>query len=150
MKRIFISEIIASLFILLFVYTSINKFLSIQTVTAIFKGYPLIGGMASLIAWILPISEFTIAVLLFFPKSRKVGFAGSIILLTLFSIYLGYILLFTDKEVCTCGGLLNQLSWPQHLLLNTLLIILAITAIKLHRKEKPPLPDNQITSVVST
>jgi hypothetical protein len=134
-KRAMIVEVISALFILLFVYTAINKFLALNDLKYVLKHFPLIGGFPQVIAWGLPISESIIALLLFIPRTKLSGLYGSLAMMTAFTFYLGYMLVSTPKLPCTCGGMLQKLSWPQHLIFNIFFVLLAIVAIRLYKKQ---------------
>lgn len=135
-KRTTIVEVISALFILLFVYTAINKFLVLNDLKHVLKSFPLIGSFPQVIAWGLPISESIIALLLFIPRTKLSGLYGSLAMMTAFTFYLGYMLVFTPKLPCTCGGMLQKLSWPQHLIFNIFFVFLAIVAIRLYKKQQ--------------
>jgi len=134
MKRNTIVDIISALFILLFVYTSLNKFMEINTLKLVLKDYPLIGKYHNIIAWGLPVMEILISLLLFLPRTRLTGLYGSLALMSTFTLYLIYMLSFTTKFPCTCGGMLQKLTWPQHLLFNIVFILLSIWAILLVKR----------------
>jgi putative oxidoreductase len=141
LKKTMIVEIIASLFILLFVYTGINKIIAIDSLKHVLKDYPLIGSFPILFAWGLPIVELIVSILLFIPSSRKIGLSSSLFLMIGFTAYLAYMLTFTTHKPCTCGGMLQELSWGQHLIFNIFFIIIGILGIRLH-KHLPSLPSN--------
>lgn len=129
------ADIIASFFILLFTYTSINKLYSINSLQLVLKRYPLIGHQwAAFTAWSVPVIELLVTILLFIPKTRLRGLQASFVLMLLFTLYVGYMLAFTNLKVCTCGGMLQALSWWQHLLFNIGCILWAATGIKLYKK----------------
>ena len=134
LKRTTILEGIAALFILLFVYTGINKIIAIDTLKYVLKDYPLIGNYPALIAWGLPVIELLIAVLLFIPGTRKIGLYSSLVLMIGFTSYLIYMLRFTTQLPCTCGGMLQELSWGQHLVFNIFFIALGIIGIRLYKR----------------
>ena len=92
--------------------------------------------LAGIIAWLLPVTEFAIAVLLFIPAFRRIGLWVSATVITAFTIYLGYMILYMPKLPCTCGGVLAELSWRQHIVFNLSLIVLSITSILLYNKHK--------------
>ena len=135
-KRTMIVDVISALFILLFAYTAINKFLVLNDLKYVLKSFPLIGSFPQVIAWGLPISESFIALLLFIPRTKLLGLYGSLAMMTAFTFYLGYMLVFTPKLPCTCGGMLQKLSWPQHLIFNIFFVFLAIVAIRLYKKQQ--------------
>lgn len=128
-----IVEVIAALFILLFVYTSVNKLIAIRDLRIALKSYPVIGGISEIVAWGLPLTEVIVSILLLFRSSKLIGLYSSLALMCAFTLYLTYMLTFTDKHVCTCGGMLQILTWPQHLLFNIIFIFIAIIGIYLHR-----------------
>jgi uncharacterized membrane protein YphA (DoxX/SURF4 family) len=134
MKRSTIVEIISALFILLFVYTGIKKIQAFDDLKFVLKDYPLIGGLGNTIAWALPTIELLVALLLFIPRFRKIGIYSSLVLMTGFTLYSISLITFAPHLPCTCGGMLQQLSWTQHLIFNIAFILLAIIAIRLQHK----------------
>lgn len=136
-RRNLIVEIIAALHIVLFVYTGINKLLVLDDLKLVLKDYPLIGGFSNMIAWSIPIAELLVASLLLIPQTKLRGLISSVALMTFFTLYLGYIMIFfSTKLPCTCGGMLQVLTWPQHLIFNLLFIMLALAGIKLNLYRK--------------
>ncbi|MBN8787720.1 MAG: hypothetical protein J0I84_11575 [Terrimonas sp.] len=129
--------IIAALFILLFVYTGINKLLNLDSLTLVLKKYPLIGNKrASPVAWSVPIAELMVALFLFMPKTRLSGLQSAVVLMILFTLYLSYMLAFTDVRVCTCGGMLEALRWQQHLIFNISFVVQWLWAIHLTKQKR--------------
>jgi hypothetical protein len=130
-------EIIAALFILLFVYTAISKILDYNTFWFVLSQSPLFGDKkAVIVARYLPMMELLIAILLFIPFTRKLGLWFSLLIMTVFTAYLFYIIYFTKHLPCSCGGVLENLTWKQHLLFNILFILLALTALWLSKRKK--------------
>lgn len=132
-RKIFI-EIITSIFILLFVYTAVSKIAKFEEFDNVLKASPLIGSLHYVIALSIPISELIISALLFFPKTRRIGLYSTLILMSTFTIYLGYMIVFTPDKPCNCGGIISSLSWTQHLILNLLLTISSFLAIRFLKK----------------
>lgn len=149
-KRKTIVEIISALFILLFAYTAINKFIALKQLSFVLKQYPLIGSFSELVAWGLPITESVIALLLFLPRTKLIGLYSSLIMMATFTIYLAYMLKFTPKLPCTCGGMLQKLSWPQHFVFNIFFLLLSIIGIWLSKKKIAQKSEIQSTQVVFT
>lgn len=135
MKRATIIEIIAALLILLFVYTGISKLSEQPAFINVLSKSPLIGNFSEVIAWALPITELIVALLLMFPTTRLKGLYASAILMSIFTIYLGYMIAFTPKLPCSCGGALKQLTWKQHLVFNIFFTLLAVWGIMLSKKD---------------
>jgi hypothetical protein len=121
-----ILEVITGLFILLFVYTSISKLANISGFTSVLSKSPLLGDYKNIVAWSTPSFELIISALLFFPRTRKIGFHAATLLMLLFTSYLIYIIYFTPELPCSCGGVLNSLSWNEHLVFNSIFISLGV------------------------
>jgi hypothetical protein len=128
-----VTEIFAAMFILLFVYTSLSKFSEFNVFQLVLRSSPLIGDNYNIVAWGVPISELCIAILLFIPSTRLHGFYSALALMTLFTIYIGYMLLFTPKLPCSCGGVLKQMTWGQHFAFNLFFVFIAIVGIKFEK-----------------
>ena len=126
-------EILSSLFILLFVYTAVSKWMDYTSFENTLRQSPLIGSFAPVAAWLLPLLELGIAGLLFFASTRKEGFYAAGSLLILFTGYIGYMLLFSHHLPCSCGGVLKYLSWRSHLLFNLGWILLAAASLAMMR-----------------
>ena len=107
------TELISSLLILLFVYTGLSKLLSIERFEAVLGQSPIISSGAGMLAWQVPLTELGIALLLFFSATRLVGLWAALVLLSLFTLYLGWMVLFAPHLPCSCGGVIGSLSWKQ-------------------------------------
>jgi hypothetical protein len=123
--RALIVNLIAFVFLFLFVYTALSKFLDFTHFQFVLRHSPLLGSLGVSVSWFVPGIELLIALLLFEPRSRLAGLFSSMILMIVFSIYIGYMLFFSPQLPCSCGGVIEQLSWTQHLGLNLILILLA-------------------------
>ena len=130
------TEIISAFFILLFVYTATSKLLSHQTFVINLKKSPLIAFASGFLSWAIPSIEIIIAVLLFFPRFRRLGLLASFGLMTVFTIYIAYMLLTSSHLPCSCGGVISKLSWKEHLWLNVLFSVLAAFSLCLQQRFK--------------
>src|SRR5258708_16765297 len=95
---------------------------------------PVLKPFARWLVWLLPLSEFSAAILLFVPRWRLKGLYAAETLMALFTGYIIAILTFSEHLPCSCGGVLQSLSWKNHLVFNSVLIILALTGILLERQ----------------
>lgn len=120
---------ISLLFIVLFVYAAISKLLDFETFTVQLAQSPLLSAYAGIIAWLVPGIEIGIAVLLMFERARIMALYAAFTLMIMFTAYIFIILNFSDFIPCSCGGVLEKLSWTQHLIFNIFFIILAGAAI---------------------
>jgi hypothetical protein len=128
-----IIELLSGLLIALFLYTAISKLLDFVQFKAVLSTSPLIETKALFVAWALPITEIVISALLFFQKTRKMGLYFSAVILSIFTLYLGYILLFSPELPCSCGGVIQKMGWRMHIPFNMFFILVAIAGIKLER-----------------
>lgn len=136
-KRSTVLEVISALFILLFVYTAVSKLSDYQGFVSTLSRSPLIGNKAGTIGWALPAVELLISALLFTPKFRRVGLYSSLALMVFFTGYLSYMIYFAGGDLpCSCGGVLNKMSWKQHLVFNICFTILGLLGAILSGKNK--------------
>ncbi|MBS1605323.1 MAG: hypothetical protein JST42_21845 [Bacteroidetes bacterium] len=63
-------------------------------------------------------AEFAIPVLLFFEATVLYGYLLSFVLLLLFTAYILLMFLLSPYLPCSCGGLIESLSWRQHVFFN--------------------------------
>ena len=136
MKRTLLVDIIAYFFILLFLYTGVEKLADIHVFKDQLASSPLLGGMAGIVAWALPITEIVLAIVLFLPGWQLRGLYAGLALMVIFTIYLGVILAIDDHISCSCGGIIENLSPRQHLWFNAAAIILAALAIISTRRQQ--------------
>jgi hypothetical protein len=125
----YINVISRSAFIFLFVYTASAKFIEFTAFKSVLSQSPLIGSMAPIVAWILPVVELGAAGLLVFRRTEKAGTYLSMGLMIIFSSYIFYMLLFVPHLPCSCGGVIRTMSWSQHLVFNVFFIGLAVLNI---------------------
>lgn len=120
-----ITTVSACLLLGLFLYTASSKLLNLAGFERVLRKSPLITSVAPLLSVLIPVAETGIATLLFVPNWRRAGFASSFYLLVVFTLYIGYMLLFMPNLPCSCGGVLQKLGWTGHLLLNVFFILLS-------------------------
>ncbi|RKT01759.1 MauE/DoxX family redox-associated membrane protein [Chryseobacterium defluvii] len=134
-KNIFV-EIVVFLQIILFIYTGVSKFLDFDNFTIDLNRQPFPHSITTVLEWMLPTSEITISLMLCINQTRRLGLLFSLTLMGLFTTYTALVLFNVfDQVPCSCGGIIKNLSWSQHLLFN--LFIVSITFIALIQKEKP-------------
>ena len=136
MKRKIAIEIIAFLFILLFTYASFNKLLDYQKFTIQIGQSPLLTGFGGSIPWMVITVELLISALLVIPRFRLFAFFGAFSLMVMFTAYIVAILNFSSYIPCCCGGVLEKLGWGEHLVFNSLFVVLALVGIVLQNKNK--------------
>lgn len=129
MNRRFIQAILASLLIILFVYAGLSKLLDFTTFKLQLEKSPFLASFYHLVAWIIPLFELIIAILLSNNTTRLKGFYCSFFLMLLFTGYIYSMLHFSNYVSCSCGGVLSKMSWSQHLVFNVIFTLIALTGI---------------------
>ncbi|MEP7374700.1 MAG: MauE/DoxX family redox-associated membrane protein [Chitinophagaceae bacterium] len=142
-------EIIAALFVLLFVYTALSKLSDLNKFKWSLLGSP-VKVYTNIIAWSVPIVELIISILLFIPKSRKLGLYFTFILMSIFTSYIIYMLAFVSNLPCSCGGVIELMSWKQHLFFNSFLILLSILGIMLYKHRPYDVSKQNIHQIIFT
>ena len=135
MRRLFTIELISSLLILVFGYTAISKLLVYERFRDTLLRTPFVALGADMLALALPLAELGIVLLLLFPATRLKGLYVSLVALSLFTVYLVYMLLYAPHLPCSCGGVIGSLSWPGHVVLNLVFIGLTVIGIRKFRVE---------------
>src|SRR5665647_1513697 len=125
MKQKVAIEIISSLLILLFVYAALSKLIDYNAFKVQLKNSLWLRSFAVIIAWLVPATELAISFILTIKVTRIFGLYASLLLLMIFTIYISGMLLSGKHLPCSCGGVIQQLSWRQHLLFNLFFIILS-------------------------
>jgi hypothetical protein len=136
MKQKVTIEIISFLLILLFVYAAFSKLFEYNTFKFQLTNSLFLKSFAGMIAWFIPAMELIVAALLTVKHTRRIGLYGSFILLLIFTIYIAGMLLSGIHLPCSCGGIIQHLTWKQHLLFNLFFLVLAFTGIELETKPK--------------
>src|SRR5690606_24066672 len=73
-----------------------------------------------------------------FARYRLLAFYGALGLMTVFTAYIIILLQFSTYIPCSCGGILEQLGWHEHLIFNFIFLGMALLGVFLQaslRKE---------------
>lgn len=125
LKRSTVIEIISSLLILLFIYAALSKVFDFELFKIQLSKSPFITSFSNLVAWSIPAIEIIISLLLVFKKTRLTGLFASFFLMSLFTAYLIIMLNLSYHIPCSCGGVLQRLSWNEHIVFNSVFVALA-------------------------
>lgn len=134
MKKTTIIEIIVLLYTILFLYTGISKLMEYGLFKEQLEASPILAPAATLVARGLPMVEFLLVALLVVPRWRLKGLYASTALMIAFTIYVIGIMIFNDQLPCTCGGIISQLSWGQHIVFNSAFIVMGMAGVILEKK----------------
>lgn len=137
---------ISTLFILLFGYTAFNKLFALSKFSAAMRKSDLLRPYANILAYTIPLAEIIICLLLVIPvlkigkqilPTRTIGLYGSAFLMFLFTGYVAFMLFIIREHLpCTCGGFISAMSWHQHLIFNSIFLLIALFALFIVHKNK--------------
>lgn len=125
MRKI-IETLVVLFFILLFVYTATSKLIDFENFQVQIAQSPLLSAFATPIAYGVVFGELFIALMLCFKKSRTLGLYLFIGFMTAFTVYIYLILHYSPFVPCSCGGILEDLGWKEHLWFNVVVTVLGI------------------------
>ena len=135
-QREVITDIAIYLFVILFMYTAAGKLLAIKSFASTLAKSPLIGSYNLFVAWAIPIIEIIIGLLLIIPPVKKMGLYAALFLMTVFTLYLIYMVFSGSKLPCHCGGVISSMTWQQHIWFNLGFIALAITGLAINKNKE--------------
>lgn len=119
-------RIISTLLLVLFVYAAITKIRDYEIFKVRLDQSPMLQGMGDWWAVIIPVALLSVAVLLLFERTRKIGLKYALGLMVAFTIYIGVVLLFFSEFLpCSCNGVFEFFNWKQHLWFNLFFTALA-------------------------
>ena len=123
-------KIICTLLVFLFVYAAVSKLANWSTFVSDMNNQPFPAFAKPVLVWAVPLTELAIAGLLVFDTTRVIGLYASLLLMIAFTFYTGMVLLhFFAYVPCSCGGIIKNFSWEQHLVFNGFFVLIAITGI---------------------
>ena len=129
-----IVEVICSLLILLFIYSSLSKLSDYKLFTVQLSKSPFITSISNFVAWSIPTIEIVISLLLIKQRTRLIGLYASFFLMSLFTAYLIIMLNVSYYIPCSCGGVLEYLSWNQHIIFNAFFIAISAAGAIIQHK----------------
>lgn len=123
--------IVSYLYILLFVYAAVSKLVDFENFKIQLGQSPLLSAYADVLCWSVPITELIIAFALLFTSYRFWALYFAFILMAMFSSYIFIILYYSSDVPCSCGGVLENLGWAEHLIFNLTFVAIAFAALYL-------------------
>jgi hypothetical protein len=117
----------------LFLYTAHAKLVDHDRFLKGLTRVRMISSIANYISWTIPVAEIITFVFLLVPRTAKWGLYAFTGLMISFSLYILSAMLWEEKLPCHCGGVIEKLTWTQHLWFNLGFIGLAILALRLFR-----------------
>ncbi len=126
------------LLVLLWIYTAVSKLINIHEFERQLKNQVFGKVFTQWLLWLIPITEISAAILLILNRTKIYGLVLSVILMALFTGYIGLVLLnFYPRIPCSCGGVLKSLGWQAHLWFNLFFLGSGALGIYAYRKLLP-------------
>jgi uncharacterized membrane protein YphA (DoxX/SURF4 family) len=123
-------NIISGVLAAMFFYASFSKFTNYEKAERDMKNQIFPQPIAELLTWLIPLIEIIVVLLLLFPQTRKKALWASMLLLTAFTAYIALIMTGIFGRIpCSCGGILQRMSYGTHLLFNLFFICLSLLGI---------------------
>lgn len=127
-------DIICYLFVLLFLYAATSKLMDYDNFYLQISKSPIITDFAGILVWLVPGLEILISILLLINRTVMLGLYAAFTLMLLFTFYIYAILNYSDHIPCSCGGVLQRMTWDQHLVFNIVFVVLGFVGIILQTK----------------
>jgi len=134
-----IPPVVSYLFALLYIYAAASKLLDYENFRVQLGQSPLLSAFASPVSWGVPSLEILISLMLLFGKFRTTALFLAFGLMSMFTAYIYIMLNYSSYVPCSCGGVLEKMTWDQHLIFNVGFVILGAIAILV----KPSQPINR-------
>lgn len=131
----FTIEAINIAFVALWGYAAFSKLLVFETFRSQLGQSPLLKTTAGFVAIALPVAEILLALMLIFDRTKRAGIIASFTLMSVFTLYLIGMLTFSKDIPCSCGGILQEMTWTQHIYFNIGFVILALVGTILHNRK---------------
>ncbi len=121
------AETISLLIICLFIYAGAIKLFEYEKFKTQLGQSPLLMSMTGLVAWTIPLVEVLISILIATKSIAWLGFYAAFSLMFLFTLYIIIIMLnFAKRVPCSCGGVLENMGWAEHLVFNIGYVLLSV------------------------
>ena len=122
--RTVVSELVSILFIILFLYAAASKLFDHENFQVQVGKSPLLARFSVWIGWLVILIEVVTAIAMSNRKYQLTGLYAAFTLMVMFTTYIIIILHFSDYIPCSCGGILENMSWHQPLLFNVFFVCL--------------------------
>lgn len=124
--------------VLLFTYAAVSKLLDFENFQIQMKDSPLLSPFSEFLPLFIIAVELFLVGLLCYQKTQNIGLLGSFILMLIFTVYIGIMLVTSENLPCSCGGILEKMTWTQHFYFNIGCTILIAFALVLNKKYNRP------------
>ena len=125
-------DVISLGFILLWMYAASSKLIDFEKFSIQLSKSPMLTQYSHFTAWLVPLVEILIAACLFIERFRLIGLYASYSLMVAFSAYIYAITHYSEVVPCSCGGILEDMTWQQHFIFNIILVLIGVIGILLY------------------
>ncbi len=133
----FLEKMVLALLVSVWTYTGLDKLIQFKDSRNAFHNQTFPPELAEALSYLVPGVELLIALLLLFSMTRWWGYLGSILLLSVFTTYVGLIWVGAFPRVpCNCAGIIESLGWAEHFWMNLGLIGMAIYGVWMEGRKK--------------
>lgn len=123
-------QMICGLLIALFSYAAMSKLMDYDRALSQMRGQVFPTQIANILTWFVPTVELLVVGLLLFIKTRRIGLWASLLLMTAFTLYIALTMSGAFGKIpCSCGSILEKMSYQTHLLFNLFFMALAAIGI---------------------
>ena len=130
MKKENIIKIVAIILACLFVYAALSKLEDYHKSVIEMRNQVFPTWIAMILTWLIPTIELFLVALLIIPITRKMAVWLSLFLLTTFTIYIAIVMTGVFGRIpCSCGGILENMSYGIHLIFNLFFIVIALLGL---------------------
>jgi len=137
--KIIIVDIATSVILFLFVYAALSKIQDFEKFRVELGKSPILNAFSHILAVVVPSFEVLLSVLLVIKRYQLFALYASFSLMVMFSAYIIVILKFSPYIPCSCGGILQNMTWNQHLVFNAVFVLLSAWAILIYPNQNQDL-----------
>ncbi|MGJ1312204.1 MauE/DoxX family redox-associated membrane protein [Sphingobacterium lactis] len=119
------------IFMLLFLYSAAVKFLEFGEFKSELAKSPFLHPMAGFMAWLVPGSELVIGISLIFQRTQRFALYTYFYMMVAFTCYVYLMMEKAYYLPCACMGIIDDLGWEAHLIVNIIITLLVLVAILL-------------------
>lgn len=134
--RLFFFEFFRFCFVALWLYAGTIKSIDHKLFVEQLEMSPLLAPGSVFISFTFPLLEFITAILLINPRTLRPGLILTFCLYLSLALYILYLFILAPKVPCACGGIIEQLNWSGHLILNFTCAALAVILIRINPYRK--------------
>lgn len=118
--------LINTLLIALFSYAAFSKLMDYERAQLQMRGQVFTRAIADILTWAIPTLELILVAILLFFKAKSWPYWASFILLCLFTLYIATIMTgYFGFIPCSCGGILEKMSYKSHIVFNLFFILVS-------------------------